>query len=156
MCARNPSGVPCAFNSARRRRSLRSRLRTKKGRHALACLPFLVPVTGPRVRELKNSPPDCFLRPAGRRSVRARPLRKISSVPHGTDEILVPVTGLEPVRVLPHGILSPGRLPIPPHRLIGVYIVARTKNCVKKKRDEPACAGHGKEIKDSIDTKLFT
>ena len=31
---------------ARRRRSLRGRLRTKKGRHADACLPFLVPVTG--------------------------------------------------------------------------------------------------------------
>ena len=26
------------------------------------------------------------------------------------------VTGVEPVRVLPHGILSPGRLPIPPHQ----------------------------------------
>ena len=25
-------------------------------------------------------------------------------------------TGIEPVRVLPHGILSPGRLPVPPHR----------------------------------------
>ncbi len=23
-------------------------------------------------------------------------------------------TGIEPVRVLPHGILSPGRLPVPP------------------------------------------
>ena len=29
-----------------RRRSLPRRLRTKKGRHASACLPFLVPVTG--------------------------------------------------------------------------------------------------------------
>ena len=30
---------------------------------------------------------------------------------------LVPVTGVEPVRELnSHGILSPGRLPIPPHR----------------------------------------
>ena len=28
----------------------------------------------------------------------------------------VPVTGLEPVRYCYHGILSPGRLPIPPHR----------------------------------------
>ena len=31
-------------------------------------------------------------------------------------DIMVPETGLEPVRVLPHGILSPGRLPIPPLR----------------------------------------
>ena len=31
---------------ARRHRSLRGRLRTKKGRHASACLPFLVPVVG--------------------------------------------------------------------------------------------------------------
>ena len=30
---------------ARRRRSLRGKLRTKKGRHADACLPFLVRVT---------------------------------------------------------------------------------------------------------------
>ena len=29
---------------------------------------------------------------------------------------MVPVTGLEPVRVLPHGILSPGRLPVSPFR----------------------------------------
>ena len=32
------------------------------------------------------------------------------------NNILVPLTGLEPVRVLPHGILSPRCLPIPPHR----------------------------------------
>lgn len=30
--------------------------------------------------------------------------------------ILVPLTGLEPVRVLPRGILSPLCLPIPPQR----------------------------------------
>ena len=29
---------------------------------------------------------------------------------------MVPVTGLEPVRILLRGILSPLRLPIPPHR----------------------------------------
>lgn len=29
--------------------------------------------------------------------------------------IMVPVEGLEPSRVLPHRILSPTRLPIPPH-----------------------------------------
>ena len=29
---------------------------------------------------------------------------------------VVPLTGIEPVRVLPHGILSPGRLPVPPQR----------------------------------------
>ena len=31
---------------------------------------------------------------------------------------LVPLTGLEPIRVLPHGILSPRCLPIPPQRHI--------------------------------------
>ena len=31
-------------------------------------------------------------------------------------EILVPVAGVEPARPCGHGILSPGRLPIPPHR----------------------------------------
>ena len=31
----------------------------------------------------------------------------------------VPVTGLEPVRDRSHGILSPGRLPVPPHRHLG-------------------------------------
>ena len=30
----------------------------------------------------------------------------------------LPVTGLEPVRDRSHGILSPGRLPVPPHRHI--------------------------------------
>ena len=33
-------------------------------------------------------------------------------------DILVPVTGLEPVRYLYQGILSPARLPISPHRQI--------------------------------------
>ena len=28
------------------------------------------------------------------------------------------VTGIEPVRYCYHGILSPGRLPVPPHQLI--------------------------------------
>ena len=40
-------------------------------------------------------------------SYQAAPLR---------DMKLVPEAGIEPVRVLPHGILSPGRLPIPPLR----------------------------------------
>ena len=31
---------------------------------------------------------------------------------------VVPVAGVEPARTCVHGILSPGRLPIPPHRLI--------------------------------------
>ena len=39
---------------------------------------------------------------------------------------LVPLTGLEPVRFLHRGILSPLRLPIPPQRLdlgkVGIYI----------------------------------
>ena len=36
-------------------------------------------------------------------------------------DILVPEAGVEPVRVLPHGILSPGRLPIPPHQQILLF-----------------------------------
>ena len=46
---------------------------------------------------------------------------------------LVLVTGVEPVRVLPHGILSPGRLPIPPHQQVLVllnesyYIISNPK-----------------------------
>ena len=35
---------------------------------------------------------------------------------------LVLVTGIEPVRVLPHGILSPGRLPVPPHQHAGFSV----------------------------------
>ncbi len=34
--------------------------------------------------------------------------------------MLVPETGIEPARDFSHGILSPGRLPIPPLRRIGV------------------------------------
>lgn len=37
--------------------------------------------------------------------------------------ILVLVTGLEPVRVLPQGILSPWCLPIPPHQHIGLQLI---------------------------------
>ena len=42
---------------------------------------------------------------------------------------VVPVTGVEPVRELnSHGILSPGRLPIPPHRHFGcLYIILHRK-----------------------------
>ena len=31
---------------------------------------------------------------------------------------MVPVAGVEPARTCVHGILSPGRLPIPPHRRV--------------------------------------
>ena len=41
---------------------------------------------------------------------------KKAPAPDGTNAFLVPLTGIEPVRVLPHGILSPGRLPVPPQR----------------------------------------
>ena len=37
-----------------------------------------------------------------------------------TPRCLVPEAGVEPVRVLPHGILSPGRLPIPPLRHVSL------------------------------------
>ena len=42
-------------------------------------------------------------------------------------EILVPETGVEPARDCSHGILSPGRLPIPPLRR-GIYFSIRWKN----------------------------
>ena len=38
----------------------------------------------------------------------------------------MPVTGLEPVRENSHGILSPGRLPIPPHRRVDLVIIAQS------------------------------
>ena len=44
-----------------------------------------------------------------------------------TCRFLVPVTGVEPVRCCHRGILSPLRLPIPPHRHIGAGI-PRSKN----------------------------
>ena len=37
---------------------------------------------------------------------------------------LVLVTGIEPVRVLPHGILSPGRLPVPPHQPVVIFSIS--------------------------------
>ena len=53
---------------------------------------------------------------------------------------LVPMTGIEPVRDCSHGILSPGRLPVPPHRRIAFcaavlcyIIIARTHGGVKGK-----------------------
>ena len=49
--------------------------------------------------------------------------------------ILVPVTGLEPVRCCQRGILSPLRLPIPPHRRIYdaliLYSVLRVLSSIK-------------------------
>ena len=42
-------------------------------------------------------------------------------------EVMVPETGIEPARDHSHGILSPGRLPIPPLRRIGcLSIIAQT------------------------------
>ena len=40
---------------------------------------------------------------------------------------VVPMTGLEPVRFLGRGILSPLRLPIPPHRHIKFFWGTTTK-----------------------------
>ncbi len=36
---------------------------------------------------------------------------------------MVLVAGIEPARVLPHGILSPGRLPVSPHQHSPVQLV---------------------------------
>lgn len=42
---------------------------------------------------------------------------------------LVPVIGVEPIRYHYHGILSPARLPIPPHRRTNkLYIIAVKKS----------------------------
>ena len=46
--------------------------------------------------------------------------------PGGVSHVLVPVTGLEPVRVLPQGILSPWCLPIPPHRQVRIIVNSST------------------------------
>ena len=45
---------------------------------------------------------------------------------------VVPVTGLEPVRENSHGILSPGRLPIPPHRRVDLFIVPQNHGFVNR------------------------
>ena len=44
---------------------------------------------------------------------------------------LVPVAGVEPARYCYHGILSPARLPIPPHRQITKYIISYPQMIVK-------------------------
>ena len=49
-------------------------------------------------------------------------LQKSRSKRSGACSDLVLVTGIEPVRVLPHGILSPGRLPVPPHQHAGFSV----------------------------------
>ena len=46
---------------------------------------------------------------------------------------VVPVTGLEPVRCFQQGILSPWRLPIPPHRQISFVILSPNPLTVKEK-----------------------
>ena len=44
--------------------------------------------------------------------------KKMGQNPKILPHFLVPLTGLEPVRSLDRGILSPLRLPIPPHERI--------------------------------------
>ena len=61
------------------------------------------------------------LRPSGYEpdELPAAPLRDIKLfVSYQINGNLVPETGVEPVRDYSHGILSPGRLPIPPLRLV--------------------------------------
>ena len=45
---------------------------------------------------------------------------------------LVPLTGIEPVRCCHHGILSPGRLPIPPQRQLKTLIIITRKGWLSK------------------------
>ena len=59
---------------------------------------------GSSVSEWKRGPTDTELSPPGGSGV------KLAS------SDVVPVAGVEPARPCGHGILSPGRLPIPPHR----------------------------------------
>ena len=54
-------------------------------------------------------------------------------LPTALSRDMVPETGIEPARDRSHGILSPGRLPIPPHRQISFYILPRTLRAVKQK-----------------------
>ena len=49
--------------------------------------------------------------------------------PVGVSHILVPATGIEPVRVLRRGILSPLCLPIPPCRRIVCVFVSTYSSC---------------------------
>ena len=43
------------------------------------------------------------------------------------DFLLVPLTGIEPVRCCHHGILSPGRLPVPPQRRFFFFFILQHK-----------------------------
>ena len=51
---------------------------------------------------------------------------------------MVPETGLEPVRDCSHEILSLGRLPIPPHRLISLIIIPQKIYKVNPKKQKSA------------------
>ena len=47
---------------------------------------------------------------------------------------MVPMIGVEPIRILLHRILSPARLPIPPHRR-GLAIIVTVPDVRNKRRD---------------------
>ena len=53
---------------------------------------------------------------------------------------MVPLTGIEPVRCCHHGILSPGRLPVPPQRHITNIIIRILQNQEGKAKILPAAA----------------
>ena len=95
--------LPVDFESTTSANSTtRAHLFRKKGTFVL---PLPKENEGPWLRE-----EDLNLRPPG-----YEPDELPTALPR---DILVPVTGLEPVRYLYQGILSPARLPISPHRQI--------------------------------------
>ena len=49
-----------------------------------------------------------------------------------SSDVVVPVAGVEPARPCGHGILSPGRLPIPPHRHNKSLVIIAYGRCVCK------------------------
>ena len=62
---------------------------------------------------------------------------KTNPTPCGVGFVLVPVTGLEPVRFLRRGILSPLCLPIPPYRLEQLlwYHILKRQSSITTGRD---------------------
>ena len=69
--------------------------------------PFFTPAAQPS-RAFRSGWVTVISAPQARLKKMGNPVR----IPH----FLVPVAGVEPARPCGHGILSPGRLPIPPHR----------------------------------------
>ena len=77
-----------------------------------AVMPYTLRVITCAYRRLHTNPSDW---------IKNKTVRRLSY-------FLVLVTGIEPVRYCYHGILSPGRLPVPPHQRT-CYVIITRNNC---------------------------